>query len=64
MMAVRVTGRRSVVIARSLHPEYREVLATYAHHQNLPLSTCSSTAAAAWTCKSWKNPLPRIQHAY
>src|SRR5205814_5102073 len=41
MMAVRVTGRRSVVIARSLHPEYREVLATYAHHQNLPLSTCS-----------------------
>src|SRR6266852_4172234 len=41
MMAVRLTGRRSVVIARSLHPEYREVLATYAHHQNLPLSTCS-----------------------
>src|SRR5256885_14207266 len=41
MMAVRGTGRRSVVIARSLHPEYREVLATYAHHQNLPLSTCS-----------------------
>src|SRR5258705_562201 len=39
MMAVRVTGRRSVVIARSLHPEYREVLATYAHHQNLPLAT-------------------------
>ncbi|HMJ20781.1 MAG TPA: aminomethyl-transferring glycine dehydrogenase subunit GcvPA [Terriglobales bacterium] len=40
MMAVRITGRRSVVMARSLHPEYREVLATYAHHQNLPLSTC------------------------
>ena len=39
MMAVRLTGRRSVVIARSVHPEYREVLATYAHHQNLPLST-------------------------
>src|SRR5579862_578453 len=41
MMAVRLTGRRSVVVARSLHPEYREVLATYAHHQNLPLSTAS-----------------------
>jgi len=41
MMAVRLTGRRSVVVARSLHPEYREVLATYAHHQSLPLSTCS-----------------------
>src|SRR4030081_2930848 len=39
MMAVRLTGRRSVVIARSVHPEYREVLGTYAHHQNLPLST-------------------------
>lgn len=41
MMAVRLTGRRSVVIARSVHPEYREVLTTYAHHQNLPLSTVS-----------------------
>src|ERR1700687_13208 len=40
MMAVRVTGRSSVVIGRSVHPEYREVLTTYAHHQNLPLSTC------------------------
>src|SRR5215470_8137796 len=39
MMAVRVTGRNSVVIARSLHPEYREVLATYAHHQGMPLAT-------------------------
>src|SRR5258708_7660288 len=40
MMAVRVTGRNSVVVAKSLHPEYREVLATYAHHQGMPLSTC------------------------
>jgi glycine dehydrogenase subunit 1 len=38
MMAVRLTGRRAVLIARSLHPEYREVLATYAHHQGLPLA--------------------------
>src|SRR5271170_7652887 len=38
MMAVRLTGRRAVVIARSLHPEYREVLATYAFHQGMPLS--------------------------
>jgi len=37
MMAVRLTGRRSVLIARSVHPEYREVLTTYAHHQGLPL---------------------------
>jgi len=39
MMAVRLTGRRSVVIARSVHPEYREVLATYAFHQGMPLAT-------------------------
>src|ERR1700751_1143784 len=39
MMAVRLTGRRSVVGARRLHPGYREVLATYATHQGMPLST-------------------------
>jgi glycine dehydrogenase subunit 1 len=38
MMAARVTGRSGVVIARSVHPEYREVLATYATHQGMPLS--------------------------
>jgi glycine dehydrogenase subunit 1 len=39
MMAVRLTGRRSVVVARNVHPEYREVLATYAFHQDLPVTT-------------------------
>src|SRR5437764_2652400 len=39
LMAVRLTGRRSAVIARSLHPEYREVLSTYAFHQGMPLAT-------------------------
>ena len=39
MMAVRLTGRRSVAVARSVHPEYREVLSTYAFHQGMPLST-------------------------
>src|ERR1700721_440577 len=38
MMAVRLTGRRAGGVARSLHPEYREVLATYATHQGMPLS--------------------------
>jgi glycine dehydrogenase subunit 1 len=36
MMAVRITGRHSAVIARNLHPEYREVLNTYATHQAIP----------------------------
>ena len=39
MMAVRLTGRRNVAVARSVHPEYREVLATYAFHQGMPLAT-------------------------
>jgi glycine dehydrogenase subunit 1 len=39
MMAVRLTGRRSVAVARSVHPEYREVLSTYAFHQGMPLTT-------------------------
>jgi glycine dehydrogenase subunit 1 len=33
MMAVRITGRDGVVVARSAHPEYREVMQTYAQHQ-------------------------------
>jgi glycine dehydrogenase subunit 1 len=37
MMAVRATGRRRVLVARSVHPEYREVLATYARNQGMPV---------------------------
>jgi glycine dehydrogenase subunit 1 len=36
LMASRVTGRNGVVVARSVHPEYREVLKTYATHQEMP----------------------------
>ena len=43
MMAVRITGKHSAVIARSLHPEYREVLGTYATHQRIPLKTVAYT---------------------
>ncbi len=35
MMAVRVTGRDHVLVAKTVHPEYREVMATYAQHQGL-----------------------------
>ena len=44
MMAVRVTGRNTAVIARTVHPEYREVLGTYAQHQGIPTSEVSYTA--------------------
>jgi glycine dehydrogenase subunit 1 len=36
---VRVTGRHKSVIATTVHPEYREVITTYARHQGMPLST-------------------------
>jgi glycine dehydrogenase subunit 1 len=39
MMAVRVTGRHKAVVASSVHPEYREVLATYTKHQGIPFTT-------------------------
>ncbi len=38
MMACRLTGRRGAVVARSVHPEYRGVLATYAKNQGMPLT--------------------------
>src|SRR6184192_240442 len=52
MMAVRLTGRRSVAVARSVHPEYREVLATYAFHQGMPLTTVPFTAGGLLDPKS------------
>jgi glycine dehydrogenase subunit 1 len=37
MMAVRVTKRSRILVARSVHPEYRAVLKTYAKNQGLPV---------------------------
>jgi len=37
MMAIRITGRDRVLVARNVHPEYREVLNTYARPQGLPI---------------------------
>ena len=38
MMAVRVNGRKSALVARSVHPEYREVMSTYSQHQGMPIA--------------------------
>src|SRR5258707_11173262 len=38
MMAIRATGRSHILTARSVHPEYREVLHTYTQHQAIPLA--------------------------
>jgi glycine dehydrogenase subunit 1 len=38
-MAVRITDRTGVFVARTVHPEYREVMRTYAQHQGLEAQT-------------------------
>jgi glycine dehydrogenase subunit 1 len=43
MMACRLTGKSGAVVAAGVHPEYREVLATYAKHQEIPLETVMFT---------------------
>jgi glycine dehydrogenase subunit 1 len=45
LMAERLTGRRRVLVARSLHPEYREVLATYARNLGLQIEEIGFTAS-------------------
>jgi glycine dehydrogenase subunit 1 len=43
LMAERVTGRHSVLIARSVHPEYRQVLHTYAKNLGLEVEEIGYT---------------------
>jgi glycine dehydrogenase subunit 1 len=45
LMAERLTSRRRVLVARSLHPEYRDVLRTYAKHSGLKLEEIYYTQA-------------------
>jgi glycine cleavage system P protein (glycine dehydrogenase) subunit 1 len=52
LMAERVTGRQRVLVARSVHPEYREVLKTYARNSGLrieeiPFTTSGTVDARA-----------------
>jgi glycine dehydrogenase subunit 1 len=47
MMAVRVTGRHKAVVAATVHPEYREVMTTYAQHQGLPTTPSATTLRRA-----------------
>jgi glycine dehydrogenase subunit 1 len=44
LMAERLTGRRRVLVARSLHPEYRAVLKTYAKNSGLTVEEVPAQA--------------------
>ncbi len=39
MMAARITGRAKSAVASTVHPEYREVITTYARYQGMPVTT-------------------------
>jgi glycine dehydrogenase subunit 1 len=45
LMAERVTGRNKVLVARTVHPEYRQVLATYAKNIGLEIGEIGYTAS-------------------
>jgi glycine cleavage system P protein (glycine dehydrogenase) subunit 1 len=45
LMAARLTGRRRLVVARSLHPEYKQVLATYGRNIGLTAEEIPYTAS-------------------
>ncbi|MDR3739539.1 MAG: aminomethyl-transferring glycine dehydrogenase subunit GcvPA [Terracidiphilus sp.] len=45
LMAARITGRHKTVVARSVHPEYREVLGTYLRYREMPVSEVGYEAA-------------------
>ncbi|HYK48154.1 MAG TPA: aminomethyl-transferring glycine dehydrogenase subunit GcvPA [Terriglobales bacterium] len=57
MMAVRITGKSGAVIARNVHPEYREVLGTYATHQGIPLATVAYTESGRLNLKDLEKAL-------
>ena len=46
LMAERLTRRRRVLVARSLHPQYRDVLRTYARNSGLQVAEISFTPSS------------------
>ncbi|HTA79917.1 MAG TPA: aminotransferase class V-fold PLP-dependent enzyme, partial [Terracidiphilus sp.] len=57
LMAMRVTGRHKAVVARTVHPEYREVLATYLRHRDL------ATAEIGYDAKTGRVDLKALEAA-
>jgi glycine dehydrogenase subunit 1 len=52
LMAERLTGRSTVLVARSVHPEYRQVLATYAKNLGLEIEEVGYTASGQLDAKA------------
>jgi glycine dehydrogenase subunit 1 len=57
LMAERITGRSRVLVARSLHPEYRDVLRTYAKNSGLTVEEVPFTASGTVDSAALKNSL-------
>src|ERR1700694_5072621 len=57
LMAERLTGRRRVLVARSVHPEYRDVLKTYAKNSGLRVEEIPFTANGTVDKKALQAPL-------
>src|SRR5437667_1964278 len=52
VMADRLTGRQRVLVARSVHPEYRDVLKTYAKNSGLRIEEIPFTASGTVDAKA------------
>jgi glycine dehydrogenase subunit 1 len=52
LMAERLTNRTRVLVGRSVHPEYRDVLKTYAKNSGLQIEELGYTAAGTLDAKS------------
>src|SRR5258707_2619040 len=57
LMAERLTGRSRVLVARSVHPEYREVLKTYAKNSGLHVEEIGYTKSGTVDVAAIKNAL-------
>src|SRR5208282_3909992 len=57
LMAERLTGKRRVLVAHSVHPEYREVLKTYAKNSGLKVEEIGFTAAGTLDVKGLTSAL-------
>ncbi|HET8924969.1 MAG TPA: aminomethyl-transferring glycine dehydrogenase subunit GcvPA [Candidatus Acidoferrum sp.] len=57
LMAERLTGRQRVLVARSVHPEYRDVLRTYAKNSGLRVEEIPFSASGTVDAKALQSAL-------